>query len=189
MTLERLAPGHNILGGEIPEIRWIHGDDLCDCTFQRIGEWTNPYIARTMRVRLCCIWSELYKQYPEHVQEIGAYYDENEDRFETEPMEWNGESDMPPALWHRQLAVMRREPIEKIRHKFEGLEPPKGVKRPKPEPELSDQPVSIYEIAGRQAETIAQLQEHVSALGKLMAGLKSGEISLDEITVEDESEG
>ena len=36
----------------IPEIQWKHGDDLCDCTFQRIGFWTNPYLAKTLQVRL-----------------------------------------------------------------------------------------------------------------------------------------
>src|SRR3546814_2933666 len=128
MGINHLPPGQICLAGEMPESRWIHGDDLCGCTFQRIGEWTNPYIARTLRVRMCCIWAELYKQYPQFVQEIPAFYDYNNDRFETEPWEWNGEDDMPAALWHRQLAVMRREPIEAVRRRFEGIAPPKDRK-------------------------------------------------------------
>lgn len=116
-------PGQDILGllalERIPEIRWTHGDDLCNCTFQRIGEWTNPYIARTLRVRICCIWAELYKQYPQYVQEIQGYYDENEDRFITEPQVWNSEdSDMPRHLWHRQLAVLLGVPLAEVRRRF-----------------------------------------------------------------------
>ena len=68
--------------GQIPEIDWEHGDDLCDCTFQRIGYWTNPYLARTMEVRLCCIWKILAEQNPEIaalMQEIPAYDDYNRD--------------------------------------------------------------------------------------------------------------
>ena len=177
MTLERMLPGQNILAGEMPEIRWVHGDDLCECTFQRIGDWTNPYIARTLRVRMCCIWAELYKDFPQFVQEIPAYYDQNADRYETEPMEWNGEDDMPEALWHRQLAVMRRQPIEDIRRTFDGIEPPKGVPRPKVEQEI--EPMSIYELAGRQAERIAQLEAQVQQ----MAGILQ---KVSEIDAEDE---
>ena len=28
----------------IPGVEWEYHDDLCDCTYQRIGFWTNPYI-------------------------------------------------------------------------------------------------------------------------------------------------
>src|SRR3990167_2977648 len=60
-----------------PTVHWLLGDDLCDCTFQRVGEWANPYLGKTLRVRMCCIWAELYKQYPQFVQEIPAFYDAN----------------------------------------------------------------------------------------------------------------
>ena len=183
MATNPLLPGQRILAGEIPEIRWVHGDDLCSCTFQRIGEWTNPYIARTLRVRMCCIWAELYKEYPQFVQEIPAFYDYNADRFETEPMLWNGEDDMPAALWHRQLAVMRREPVEEVRRRFEGIEPPKGVPRPKPVQEETLQPMSIYEVAGRQAEKIADLEQKVNTLMDIVKKLKSGEIKLDDLSI------
>lgn len=125
-------PGRDILGllqtFGIPEIKWTHGDDLCDCTFQQIGEWTNPYIARTLRVRWCCILSELMDEFPQFVQEIPAYYNENTDLMEDVPQEWNVEdSDMPRHLFHRQLAVMRNEPISKIRRDFADIESPKAV--------------------------------------------------------------
>ena len=41
------------------------------------------------------------------VRTIPAFWDYNRDEWVTEPMEWNGETDMPPALWHRQLARQR----------------------------------------------------------------------------------
>lgn len=100
----------------IPDVTWILGDDLCDCTFQRIGEWTNPYIARTLRVRFCCIWTELYKQYPQFVQDIPGYYDENRHRFVTEPRAWDSEEmAMPLYLWHRQLASLTGQSVGTIR--------------------------------------------------------------------------
>jgi hypothetical protein len=112
----------------IPEVRWVHGDDLCDCAFQRIGEWTNPYLARTLRVRMCCIWADLYEQYPEFVQEVPAYYDENRDLFETEPMDWNAEDwDMPRYLWYRQVAAQSGRPLAEVRERLQYLEPPKRV--------------------------------------------------------------
>lgn len=122
------APGQDILGGNVPEMTWTHGDDLCDCTFQRIGEWTNPYLARTMRVRMCCIWAEMYKQFPQFVQEIPAYYNENADQFEPKPQKWNAEdADMPRALWHRQMAIEMGMPLGTIRRMLEGKTPPKAV--------------------------------------------------------------
>jgi hypothetical protein len=111
---------------DIPEVRWMHGDDLCDCSFQRIGEWTNPYIAKTLRVRFCCIWEELHKQYPDFVQTIPGYFDENDDKIVTDPAEWDGDTDMPRALWHRQIQAVTNRPLDEIRKKFAHLDPPKG---------------------------------------------------------------
>ena len=111
----------------IPEVRWRHGDDLCDCTFQRIGFWTNPYLARTLEIRLCCMWKKLDEQYPGLMREIPAFTDYNNgDRYVEEPTLWNGESDMPVALWHRQIAVLTGMSLSDIREKFAGQEPPKG---------------------------------------------------------------
>lgn len=102
----------------LPEIRWVHGDDLCDCTFQRIGEWTNPYIARTLRIRFCCVWAELLKDYPDLVQEIPGFYNENTDEFETDPWAWNGEGEMPRAIWYRQIQTVTGLPLDEVRLKF-----------------------------------------------------------------------
>ena len=116
-----------LLTESIPGIEWVHGDDLCDCTFQRIGEWSNPYIAQTLRVRFCCIWEELFKQYPEFVQRIPAYYDGNANSFVSKPWEWNGDYDMPRALWHRQLAKQTDKTLAEVREEYRDQEPPKAV--------------------------------------------------------------
>lgn len=129
-------PGQDILGlavmESLPEIKWEQGDDLCDCTFQRIGSWTNPYIARTLRVRFCCLWAELYKIYPQYVQEVLGYYNGNTGQYETAPAKWDSEDDdMPRAIWYRQLAVERGLPLEAIRQLYENETPPKSIKKVK----------------------------------------------------------
>ncbi len=89
----------------IPNVHWLAGDDKCDCMVQRIGEWSNPYTAYTKQIRLCCIWEELERMFPKHVQNVPAYYDENRDEWTTEVAEWDSEeADMPLYLWYRQYA-------------------------------------------------------------------------------------
>lgn len=126
-----------LLTGEIPEIQWKHGDDLCDCTFQRIGWWTNPYIARTIEIRLCCAWKVLIEKNPELQQfyrEIPAFDNYNTGRYETEPMEWNCDHDMPRDIWYRQLAAKENRPLAEIRRDYGHLEAPRAVREPEPEP-------------------------------------------------------
>jgi hypothetical protein len=96
--------------------QWTHEDDLCDCTFQRIGYWYNPYIGESLEVRMCCIWKELYKQFPEFVR-----------TSKHEPAEWNGEADMPRSVWHRQLANSTGVSITEAREM--NIEAPKGKPR------------------------------------------------------------
>ena len=126
-----LLPGRDILGlsalQSIPEIVWTHGDDLCNCTFQRIGEWTNPYLARTLRVRVCCIEAQLYKEYPQFVHEIPGYYDENTDEFRVKPQVWNADHDIPKHIWHRQMAVMEGITLDQARKLAEHVPPPPPV--------------------------------------------------------------
>lgn len=121
-----------LLTGHIPEIRWKQDDDLCDCTFQRIGWWTNPYLARTMEVRLCCIWKILAEQNPEIaalVREIPAFDDYNRDCWVSEPAAWDSKDhDMPRALWHRQLSIQQDKPLEQVRREYDHLEPPRRVR-------------------------------------------------------------
>jgi len=125
---QQRLPGQNIHAGEIPEEKWFHGDDLCDCTFQRMGYWTNAHLARTVRVRVCCIWAKLYAQFPELVQEIPAWFDDNEKQYKIEPLPWNSEDeDMPAALWHRQLAVETGLALWQVRQLYADQEPPKKV--------------------------------------------------------------
>ena len=117
--------------GLLPDVQWKAHDDLCDCVYQRIGMWTNPYLAETLEVRMCCIWAKFYEQYPEFSRTVPAFWDYNADEWVTEPMDWNGEEDMPAALWHRQLARRRGISVTAARHL--NLAPPKGTGvKPKP---------------------------------------------------------
>lgn len=118
------------LTNQIPEIRWTTGDDLCDCTFQRIGWWTNPYIAKTMEVRLCCAWAKLAEMFPEigqYIREIPAFDDINGSRWQTEPMEWNGEEEMPRSYWYRHIVAKTGKPLADVRQEYGHLNPPAGV--------------------------------------------------------------
>lgn len=115
-----------LLMDTLPEINWQHDDDLCDCTFQRIGLWTNPYLARTMKVRFCCVWAELLKDYPQFVEEIPAFYNYNTGDYQEEPFEWDStDSDMPRALWYRQIQTITGKSLEEVRERFHDKEPPR----------------------------------------------------------------
>ncbi len=110
--------------GMLPDVQWKAHDDLCDCTYQRIGMWTNPYLAETLEVRMCCIWAELYKLYPQHVREVPAFWDYNAEKWVTEPAEWNGEEDMPQSLYNRQVARQTGKSLSEVREM--GISAPKG---------------------------------------------------------------
>ena len=142
--------------GTLPDVHWLHGDDLCSCTFQRIGEWTNPYLAQTLRVRLCCIWRELYKQYPQFVQEVDAFYDGNRHAWATEPQPWNSEEmDMPLYLWYRQLARESGKSLAQIRAEYAGRE----HERPKA------QPMQVAALAPTETELAAAREAKLRATG------------------------
>ena len=114
----------------VPETQWLDvGDDLCDCTIQNVRNWTNPYIGKTVKFRFCCFINEVVKEkWPHLVQEIDAYYNENEDRYEIGPAPWNMEdADMPRDLWYRQLSTKLGQSLATIRKRFHLQEPPKRV--------------------------------------------------------------
>lgn len=113
---------------QIPEVPWFHGDDQCDCTFQRIGMWSNPYIGRTLEVRLCCIWGKIYDQYPEFVREIPASFNQNTKQYDRESIAWNAEdADMPRYLWVRQAARITGVPVAEVRNILADKQPPSRV--------------------------------------------------------------
>ena len=122
--------------GSLPDVEWKHGDDLCDCVFQRIGMWKNPYLSTTQEIRLCCVWAKLGEQYPDLVRMTPGYFNENTQRYETEPWEWNGEAEMPKALWYRQLARKLDRPLADIRAEYSAKDElrPKGHVKPEPIP-------------------------------------------------------
>jgi hypothetical protein len=135
-----------VFTGDLPEIHWLPGDDLCDCAFQRIGQWTNPYIARTLRVRMCCLYKEMAKQFPQFFQEIPAYYDSNRHAWRREPQEWDSdEADMPVYLWYRQMAAISGKPLDEIRRRYEMR------KRERPK-RISTAEKEAREIASRPSE-------------------------------------
>ena len=125
-----------VFAGTFPGEFWNCQDDLCDCTYQRIGMWTNPYLAETLEVRLCCIWAELQKQYPEFVRVTPAYLDGNAKQWVTEPAAWNGEAEMPKAIWYRHLAREQDRPVADIRAEYAEKDHlrPKGTQRAEPLP-------------------------------------------------------
>ena len=115
---------------DLPDVQWKHDDDLCDCVFQRIGLWKNPYLATTQEIRLCCVWAELGKQYPDFVRTIPGYFNENTQQWETNPWEWNGEAEMPKAIWYRHLARKFGRPVADVRAEYAERDElrPKGYK-------------------------------------------------------------
>lgn len=115
----------------LPDVQWKHEDDLCDCTFQRIGMWKNPYLAETLEIRLCCVWAELGKMFPQFVRTIPGYWNENTEEWMTEPWEWNGETPMPAALWHRQIARKNNITVSEARE-IAGPPPQGKARKSKP---------------------------------------------------------
>ena len=107
----------------LPDITWLNGDEKCDCTYQRIGFWTNPYIAQTLEVRLCCLFAEFQKAYPDLFRETDAFWDYNRGKWVTEPQDWDSEDmPMPVYLWHRQLARKTGKSLQEIRAEYQGKE-------------------------------------------------------------------
>jgi len=114
--------------GSLPDVEWQTGDDLCDCTYQRIGMWKNPYLAETLEIRLCCVWAKLAEQYPDAVRTIPGYFNENTKEWMTQPWAWDGEAEMPKAIWYRHLARKLDRPLAEIRAEYAGKDHlrPKG---------------------------------------------------------------
>ena len=139
----------------LPETVWLHGDDACDCTFQRIGLWKNPYLAETLEVRMCCIWEELYRLFPQHVRRTPAYLT-GDDEWETAARAWDGETEMPRHLWYRQVAHLTGRPLAAVREELARQLPPAGTPRP-PAPARPD-------IVAMLIATVEELAREVLAL-------------------------
>ena len=127
LILEQVAKA---VSGEANDTEWNNQDDLCNCTFQRVGFWTNPYIGKTLLVRFCCIWNEFHKQFPEFVLERDSFFNYNTNEYEDGPRDWDSKtSDMPKAIWYRQLATKQGKSLDEVRAEYGDQEPPKRVKR------------------------------------------------------------
>lgn len=118
--------------GNLPDMEWNNQDDLCNCIYQRVGMWKNPYLAETLEVRLCCVWGKLAEQYPDAVRTIPGYFNENSQEWMTQPIAWDGESEMPKAIWYRHLARKFDRPLSEIRAEYADKDElrPKGTPRP-----------------------------------------------------------
>lgn len=149
MTIEiedRVAADVATALGVLPEDFWEIHDDKCDCTYQRIQMWTNPYLAETLEVRVCCIWKELYKLFPQYVRNVPAFKDYNNgDAWVPDSWDWNGEEDMPQAIWYRQLAHRTGKSVAEIREEYRDRddERPRGVRRPVAEVEEQPDPIEV----------------------------------------------
>lgn len=142
--------------GVMPETVWLHGDDACDCTFQRIGLWKNPYLGTTLEVRMCCIWEELYKLFPQHVRKTPGYLTE-ENEWLPGAREWDGEADMPRALWYRQIARRTGKPIADVRSEYGHLTPPQGIPRDPAEPGITEAE-ALWAVVNHLTERIIELE-------------------------------
>ena len=167
----------------MPEFIWTHGDDLCDCTFQRIGEWTNPYLARTRRVRVCCLEDRMLEDNEDLVQDIPGFFNDDTGLFEMEPWVWNGEDDMPEHLFMRQTAIIQGLSLDETRVKFEGVEPPKGIPRPKVVEKRKI--MSEHEVIGQQVMKIQALEQRNDILISVIHALKKGELDSERIELQD----
>lgn len=169
----------------IPEFHWEHGDDLCDCSFQRISYWMNPYLGETEKIRLCCLYKELEDSFPHLFQHIKGYWDENENEWIMGQMEWNGEDDMPRALWNRQLAIREGLPVEVIRERTRLLEPPKGHPNPVVEAPVAEHqiaaPADIYDAYGRLYQENQALQQALRDTVAVLQELAEGDLSAEDI--------
>lgn len=92
---------------------WNVNDDLCDCANQRTFGIFNPYHGVREEIRLCCLFAELRQMFPQHFRTT----------YST-PVRWDGDTDMPRSIWHRQLAALLGVSVADARKA--GLEPPKG---------------------------------------------------------------
>ena len=156
MTTATLDPVEIVAAlGVIPESFWDNQDDACDCTFQRIGMWKNPYLGETLEVRMCCIWAELYKLFPQHVRTTPAYLVDDKE-WDSRVREWDGEADMPEAIWYRHYARKHGVSLAEAR-KVAGT-PPKGTPRPVVENDTVDPIEALLAMVTHLAERIAQLE-------------------------------
>jgi hypothetical protein len=117
------------------------------------------------------------------VQDIPGYYNENTGDFETEPWVWDGEDDMPEHLFMRQTAIIQGLSLDETRVKFEGVEPPKGIARPKVVEKRRS--MSEHEVIGQQVMKIQELEKRNDILISVIHSIKKGELDIEQIELKD----
>ena len=103
----------------LPEKPWAIGDDKCDCTIQLVIDQKNPYLAEMQELRVCCLYRELEKLFPNVFRRTNAHWNANKGTWDLHPRDWdNPEVAMPVALWYRQLAKQTGKPLSQIREEY-----------------------------------------------------------------------
>ena len=117
------------------------------------------------------------------VQDIPGFFNDNTGLLETEPWVWDGEDDMPEHLFMRQTAIIQGLSLDETRVKFEGVEPPKGIPRPK----VVDKGkiMSEHEVIGKQLMRIQALEKERNTLVSVIHAIKKGELGIDRIELQD----
>lgn len=146
----------------LPEVFWDTNDDLCDCTYQRIGFWTNPYLGETLEVRWCCVWGEILKDFPQYTRTTRASMDYNRHEWVTDVAEWDGESDMPRSIWYRQLARQHGITVAEARARYAHLDPPKGTPLPRKEDDAVDPVQALLAMVTHLAGRVVALEKENS---------------------------
>jgi len=117
------------------------------------------------------------------VQDIPGFFNDDTGLFEMEPWVWNGEDDMPEHLFMRQTAIIQGLTLDETRVKFEGVEPPKGIPRPKVIEKRET--MSEHEVIGQQVMKIQELEKKNNILMSVIHALKKDEFSIDRIELKD----
>ena len=95
-------------------------DDECDCLFQNVQEYSNPYYNKTLRFRYCCLLAEFRKQWPHLFEEIEGWWDSERKMWRNEALD-PGEQlkHMPGHLAEhvsvRHEAAVTKEPIAVVK--------------------------------------------------------------------------
>lgn len=86
---------------------------------------------------MCCFIKKLTEMFPElgeFVQETEAFDNYNKRKegegpyyWESNPLPWSGDTDMPRSLWYRQLQSVTGKDLETIREEYDHRMPPKAT--------------------------------------------------------------
>ena len=111
---------------------------------------------------MCCIWAELYKLFPQHVRVTPAFLNYNTSEWESGPRDWDGEADMPEAIWYRHLARKHGITVGEARERYAHLPPPKGTPRPPAPPQgptIEEYVLTAMDVLADEVERLRAIVE------------------------------